>query len=777
MSKNLVIVESPAKARTIEKILGKDFKVRSCNGHVRDLSPTSLSINIKDNFNPEYEALKEKSKLIKELQDEANKSDIVWLATDEDREGEAISWHLTEVLGLKKEKVKRIVFHEITKNAVLNAIENPRGIKESLVNAQQARRVLDRLVGYKLSPVLWRKVKPALSAGRVQSVAVRLIVEREREIINFNSVTFYRITAEFLLTEDNKKVLLKAELSDRLETYEEARKCLESLINSAFKVESVDKKMAKKHPAPPFTTSTLQQEASRKLGFSVSQTMQVAQKLYEAGHITYMRTDSVRLSDMAIATAKNEIIELFGEKYARPRNFETKTKSAQEAHEAIRPTYINNRTPNVAAQEKKLYELIWNRTLASQMAEAEVEKTNIRISASNCPKAFTASGEVIKFDGFLKLYIESTDDDSTENGQGILPAVNEGQSLFLQKATASERITRPPFRYSEAALVKKLEELGIGRPSTFAPTITTILKRGYVSKEVKEGKERQFVIMILENNTIGENTNKEVVGQERGKLSPSSIGMIVNDFLMENFEKIISYNFTADVENEFDNIADNKQEWQSMIASFYKDFEPLIIKAEQVLFKSTAERLLGQDPESGLNVYAKLGKYGPYAQIGEGNKEEKPRFAKFKTGLIIESITLEEALELFKIPRNIGKYEGYDLIVNIGRFGPYIDHNKSYFPIPKAYDPYTIGIEDAINVILKKKESDLNKLMESFEHEGETIRIMKGRFGPYINYKKKTYRIPKELKTQINLENVLEIIKTQDAQTAPKTTKKRKAGK
>ena len=761
MSINLVIVESPAKAKTIEKILGKDYKVRSCNGHVRDLSPNSLSINIKKNFNPEYEVLKEKIKLIKELKEEAAKSETVWLATDEDREGEAISWHLAQVLGLDEKNTKRIVFHVITKNAILNAIENPRSINEHLVNAQQARRVLDRLVGYKLSPVLWRKVKPALSAGRVQSVAVRLIVEREREIISFIANTYYKITAEFYINGNDKKSIIKAELSDRIETYEEAKKCLEEFKKSSFAIDSVEKKLIKKHPAPPFTTSTLQQEASRKLGFSVSQTMQIAQKLYESGHITYMRTDSVRLSDLAIATTKKEIISLFGEQYSHPRNFQTKSKSAQEAHEAIRPTYISNRTLEVSMQEKKLYELIWNRTLASQMSEADVEKTTIKINVTGCRKNFIASGEVIKFDGFLKLYKESTDDENTENGQSILPTVEEGQALILNKAMASEKITRPPFRYSEAALVKKLEELGIGRPSTYAPTITTILKRGYVSKEAKEGKNRNFLTMTLIKEEITEESHSEIIGSEKGKLSPSSIGMIVNDFLLEHFEKIISYNFTAEIEDEFDHIAENEKQWQKMIELFYKDFEPLVTKAEQVLYKSTAERMLGQDPATLLNVYVKLGKYGPYAQLGEGNQTEKPRFAKFKSGQIIESITLEEALELFKIPRNIGKYEEYDLIVNIGRFGPYIDHNRNFYPIPKAFDPYTLTLEEAIAVIIKKKESDLNKVIGSFDYQGETIRLMKGRFGPYLSYKKSSYKIPKGVKPQeINLQKALEIIET-----------------
>jgi DNA topoisomerase-1 len=763
MSKNLVIVESPAKAKTIEKFLGADFKVKSCNGHVRDLASNKLSINLESNYNPEYIVLKEKQKIIKELKDDAKVAEYVWLATDEDREGEAISWHLSEVLKLKEDKTKRIVFHEITKDAILDAVSKPRKIDQALVNAQQARRVLDRLVGFKVSPVLWKKVKPALSAGRVQSVAVRLIVEREREIINFKTSNFYRVVAEFLVTDDEgKQAKLKAELSDRLSSYEEAKEFLMECAASSFSVSSVEKKSAKKNPSPPFTTSTLQQEASRKLGFSVSQTMQVAQKLYEAGHITYMRTDSVRLSDLAIGVAKQEISSIFGVEYSHPRNFQTKNKGAQEAHEAIRPTYIQNREVNAGVQETKLYDLIWKRTVASQMKEASIEKTLVKIEISQSKRHFSASGEVITFDGFLKLYIESTDDENANGHDTIIPPIKQGDELKLQSLQATERFTRPPYRYTEASLVKKMEELGIGRPSTYAPTISTIQKRDYVNKDGREGKERSYKVLSLENTDIKEETRTETIGADRNKLSPSSIGMIVNDFLVDNFEGIVNYNFTADIENEFDRIAIGKMDWQKMIDLFYKDFEPVLDKAEKTLFNSSGERKLGIDPVSGLEVSAKLGRFGPFIQLGSSKEEGiKPKYARLKKGQLLESISLEEALDLLKLPRELGLFEDENVIANIGRFGPYVGHKKAFYAIPKDIDPYEIKLDQAIEIIKTKREADKNKIIHEFDHENEIIKVLNGRWGPYISYKKQSFKIPKDVNPkELDLESSLEIIKT-----------------
>ncbi|MBT5529934.1 MAG: type I DNA topoisomerase [Cytophagia bacterium] len=771
MSKNLVIVESPAKAKTIEKFLGADFKVKSCNGHVRDLATNKLSINVESNFAPEYLVLKEKQKIIKDLKEDAKKADFVWLATDEDREGEAISWHLSEILGLTDKNTKRIVFHEITKDAILDAVSKPRKIDQDLVNAQQARRILDRLVGFKVSPVLWKKVKPALSAGRVQSVAVRLIVEREREIINFKSTNYYKVVAEFTITDDKNQVRkIKSELSERLANMEDARSFLEDCAKSDFSVAKVEQKSAKKNPSPPFTTSTLQQEASRKLGYSVSQTMQVAQKLYEAGHITYMRTDSVRLSNLALGTAKQEITEIFGANYSQTRNYQTKSKSAQEAHEAIRPTYIKNREISVAAQESKLYDLIWKRTVASQMAEAQIDKTIVKISISQNSKQFTATGEVIKFDGFLKLYIESTDD---ENGNGtyeILPPLTEGQTLNLAQLTATEKFTRAPFRYTEASLVKKMEELGIGRPSTYAPTISTIQKREYVNKDYKDGKERAYTVLSLDNQLIVQEESKtEIVGADKNKLTPSSIGMIVNDFLVTNFEAIVDFNFTAAIENEFDEIAIGKLDWQKMIDLFYKDFEPTVSKAEKVLYNSSGERQLGLDPKTGLEVSAKLGRYGPFIQLGSSKDEEtKPKYARLKRGQLLENITLEEALDLLKLPRDLGLFEEDMIFANIGRFGPFVGNKKAFYSIPKELDPYEINLEEAIEVIKIKREVDKNKLINEYEHEGEIIKVLNGRWGPYISYKKQSYKIAKEIDPKtLTLESSLELIKN----TAPAVKK------
>ena len=770
MIKNLVIVESPAKAKTIEKYLGKDFTVKSCNGHVRDLAPNKLSIIVEKGFFPEYQVLKEKVKLIKDLKDAVKNTETVWLATDEDREGEAISWHLAELLGLDTAKTRRIVFHEITKNAILKAIETPREIDLHLVDAQQARRVLDRLVGFKISPILWQKVKPALSAGRVQSVAVRLIVEREREIVKFNSRSYYKVTAEFYPEGENSKsaAVIRAELSTRFDEYSQAKSFLNDCIAASFKISDIETKSSKRSPAPPFITSTLQQEASRKLGYSVLQTMRLAQSLYEAGHITYMRTDSVKLSDLAMQAAKDTIIEVFGKNYSQPRNFETKSKNAQEAHEAIRPTEMSAQSLKTSSQESKLYELIWKRTIASQMADAQLEKTNINIDISNNPNRFIASGEVIKFDGFLKLYIESTDDENNEDGNDILPPVKAGQLLGLIKSTATERFTRPPARYSEAALVKKMEELGIGRPSTYAPIISTIQKREYVIKENKPGKDRPYNILTLKNNKISEESKTENFGAEKGKLFPSSIGMIVNDFLMENFSVIMDFNFTAKVEDEIDEVALGKEKWQKMIGDFYKDFEPVLNQTIKEAEKQTGERSLGIDAKSGKPVYVKLGKYGSFVQLGDKTEDDKPRYAKLKKGQLIETITMEEALELLELPKELGNFEESPVVVNIGKFGPYVLHDKKFCAIPKTDDPYTIDIERAIEIIVSKREADKNKNINIFVHGKEDVKVLNGRFGPYISYKKLSYKIPKGTDPQtVTLESALEIIKEADANPKP----------
>ncbi|NLJ08180.1 MAG: type I DNA topoisomerase [Sphingobacteriales bacterium] len=742
MSKNLVIVESPAKAKTIEKFLGKDFKVMSCNGHVRDLHPNELSIDLKKNFEPKYFLLKEKTKLINDLKKAASGSETIWLATDEDREGEAISWHLTEVLNLQEDKTKRIVFHEITKNAILHAIENPRYLDYNLVNAQQARRVIDRLVGYQVSPILWKKVKPSLSAGRVQSVAVRLIVEREREINSFTPSMFVKVYADFESVSD-KTIRFRAELPEKIDDLKLAEKFLKECIPSKFTVESVEKKPGKKSPPPPFTTSTLQQEASRKLGFSVSQTMQLAQKLYEAGHITYMRTDSVRLFDMAIGVAKEVITEQFGKEYSHTRNFQTKSKGAQEAHEAIRPTFLNVKSLDAGAQEKKLYELIWKRTIASQMSDARIEKTTVKINVSESKRQFVANGEVLLFDGFLKLYVESEDDENPENGTAVLPALKTGENLIMIEALAAERYTKPPVRYNEAMLVKKLEELGIGRPSTYAPTISTIMKREYIIKGNVKGKERTYHQLVLKDKTIREEKKSEIYGFEKGKLLPSPVGVMVNDFLVEHFKNIMDYHFTANIEDEFDKIAEGSLEWRKMIELFYKDFTPVVETASKVLFKSSFERLIGVDPATGKKVYAKSGKYGPYVQLGESNDKEKAKNAPMKKGQLPESISLEEALELFKIPRVLGEYEGKPVTVNIGRFGPYLEYNAKNISLPRKYDPYSVELNDAIQVILSKQDNESEPKSLTFMHEGEEMKILRGRFGPYISFKKKNYKIPR----------------------------------
>ena len=701
MQENLVIVESPAKAKKIEEFLGKDYKVMSSYGHIRDLKKKELSIN-EQTMEPDYEIPDEKKKLVTELKATAKKAKKIWLASDEDREGEAISWHLCEVLGLDEEKTSRIVFHEITKPAILDAIQHPRHLDMNLVNAQQARRVLDRLVGFKLSPVLWRKVKPALSAGRVQSVAVRLIVEREREIQKFKSESYYRVSAIFaLINENGNATEVKAELDKRFKTHEEVEAFLEKCKDAKFTVEAVNKKPLKRTPAPPFTTSTLQQEAARKLGFTVSQTMMIAQKLYESGRITYMRTDSVNLSTLCTNASKDEIIKVYGSEYSQPRAYHTHSKGAQEAHEAIRPTYMNETSIDGTSQEKRLYELIWKRTIASQMADAQIEKTTINIHIDNAEEKFVANGEVITFDGFIKVYRESTDDeDGTEDATHILPAMKEGDELQRREITATEKFSAAPLRYTEASLVKKLEDLGIGRPSTYAPTISTIQQREYVQKGDKKGVERSYTIDSLKGIKVTQKVKKEIAGNEKGKLLPTDIGIVVNDFLMENFPGIMDYNFTANVEQKFDDIAEGKTEWNKWMKTFDKDFEPEVSKVMNARSEHKAgERELGTDPKTGKPVFVKIGRFGPVAQIGSAEDKDKPLFAQLPSNLSIETITLEEALELFKLPRELGEFEGTKVSVGTGRFGPYVQHNRKYASIPKGEDPLTITLDRAIELI------------------------------------------------------------------------------
>ncbi len=745
MQKNLVIVESPAKAKTIEKFLGKDYKVLSSFGHIRDLKKREFSINT-DTFEPVYEIPADKKKLVSELKSEAQKAEMVWLASDEDREGEAISWHLFEVLELKPENTRRIVFHEITKHAILQAIENPRDIDVNLVNAQQARRVLDRIVGFKLSPVLWRKVKPALSAGRVQSVAVRLIVEREREIQQFTSEASYRVTAVFHVTDsEGKAAELKAELDNRFKTREEAEAFLKRANGSTFTIEDIVTKPVKKSPAAPFTTSTLQQEAARKLGFTVSQTMMVAQRLYESGHITYMRTDSVNLSSLAINTSREAIIEQMGEQYVKNRQFATKSKGAQEAHEAIRPTYMDKQSIEGTPQEKRLYTLIWKRTIASQMADAELEKTTVTIGMSGNPEQFIATGEVVKFDGFLRVYRESNDDEQEQENENLLPPLQKGENILLNEMTATERYTQQPLRYTEASLVRKLEELGIGRPSTYAPTISTIQQREYVEKGDKPGSTRDIHAIILKNGEFKEETRNEAYGNEKSKLIPTDTGTVVNDFLLQYFPQVMDYNFTASAEKRFDEVAEGDQEWTGMIKEFYHDFAPLV--EEAISTKSehkVGERVLGTDPASGKPVSVKIGRFGPVVQIGSAEDQEKPRFAQMKKGQTMESITLEEALELFRLPRTVGEYEGMNVTIGAGRFGPYIQHDGKYISIPKGTDPISIGLEEAIELINEKRQSEANRHIKTLGEGEEMIQILNGRYGPYIAYKGKNYKIPKD---------------------------------
>ena len=775
MQENLIIVESPAKAKKIEEFLGKDYKVMSSYGHIRDLKKKELSIN-EQTMEPDYEIPDEKKKLVTELKATAKKAKKIWLASDEDREGEAISWHLCEVLGLDEEKTSRIVFHEITKPAILDAIQHPRHLDMNLVNAQQARRVLDRLVGFKLSPVLWRKVKPALSAGRVQSVAVRLIVEREREIQKFKSESYYRVSAIFaLINENGNATEVKAELDKRFKTHEEVEAFLEKCKDAKFTVEAVNKKPLKRTPAPPFTTSTLQQEAARKLGFTVSQTMMIAQKLYESGRITYMRTDSVNLSTLCTNASKDEIIKVYGSEYSQPRAYHTHSKGAQEAHEAIRPTYMNETSIDGTSQEKRLYELIWKRTIASQMADAQIEKTTINIHIDNAEEKFVANGEVITFDGFIKVYRESTDDeDGTEDATHILPAMKEGDELQRREITATEKFSAAPLRYTEASLVKKLEDLGIGRPSTYAPTISTIQQREYVQKGDKKGVERSYTIDSLKGIKVTQKVKKEIAGNEKGKLLPTDIGIVVNDFLMENFPGIMDYNFTANVEQKFDDIAEGKTEWNKWMKTFDKDFEPEVSKVMNARSEHKAgERELGTDPKTGKPVFVKIGRFGPVAQIGSAEDKDKPLFAQLPSSLSIETITLEEALELFKLPRELGEFEGTKVSVGTGRFGPYVQHNRKYVSIPKGEDPMTITLDRAIELIQEKRETEQKRHLKSFA-EDEKLELLNGKYGPYIAYDGKNYRLPKnkmENVEALTYEECMTIIKEAPE---PKTARRRK---
>ena len=768
MQENLVIVESPAKAKTIEKFLGKDYKVMSSYGHIRDLKKKELSIDL-DTLNPDYEIPEEKKKVVSELKKNAKAAKKIWLASDEDRGGGAISWHLCEVLGLDEANTNRIVFHEITKPAILKAIETPRHLDMNLVNAQQARRVLDRLVGFRLSPVLWRKVKPALSAGRVQSVAVRLIVEREREIQNFVSEPYYRVNAVFAVTsDDGAKNEVKAELSNRFKTHEEALAFLEECKKSKFTVSSITKKPLKRTPAPPFTTSTLQQEAARKLGFTVSQTMMVAQRLYEAGRITYMRTDSVNLSSLAINTSKDEIVRLYGEEYSKVRMYHTHSKGAQEAHEAIRPTYIDNVSIEGTSQEKRLYDLIWKRTIASQMADAQIEKTTVNIAMESedgkttNDLQFIANGEVVAFEGFLKVYHESTDDeDAGEEFSHALPVMHEGEELERREIVSTERYSQSPNRYTEASLVRKLEELGIGRPSTYAPTISTIQQRDYVHKGDRKGEERKYAVDSLLGLKITSKTKKEMAGADKGKLIPTDIGMVVNDFLMENFPEIMDYNFTAKVEQEFDKIAEGKAEWNKEMKVFYQGFEPEVEKVMNARSEHKAgERELGVEPATGKPVFVKIGRFGPVVQIGTAEDEDKPRFSQLPSDKSMETITLDEALELFKLPRTVGQFEGTDVVIGAGRFGPYVLHNKKYVSLPKDENPMTITLDAAINLIQKKRLQEAQRHLKTFE-EDANIEVMNGRYGPYIAYNGKNYRMPKALHekaSELTYEQCMDIV-------------------
>ncbi|QBQ41464.1 type I DNA topoisomerase [Sphingobacterium psychroaquaticum] len=758
MAKNLLIVESPAKAKTIEGYLGKDFLVKSSYGHIRDLVKTDDAIDTENDFKQKYEVPSDKKAVVSELKKLAKEAETVWLASDEDREGEAISWHLYETLGLKEDKTKRIVFHEITKPAILKAIEEPRTIDYNLVNAQQARRVLDRLVGFELSPVLWKKVKPSLSAGRVQSVAVRLIVERERDINKFEADASFKVVAIF--TTGKGKEQFKAELPQRFDKKEEAAEFLNACIKAIFEVSSLEKKPAKRTPSAPFTTSTLQQEASRKLGFSVARTMQVAQRLYEAGRITYMRTDSVNLSDTAIQAAEQEIVGAYGEKYHKQRRYKTKAAGAQEAHEAIRPTYFSEHTIDGDNAERRLYELIWKRAIASQMSEAEFEKTTAKINISTRSEDFVATGEVMKFDGFLKVYMESTDEESeqtfdNDGDNALLPPLEKGQPLSLKSLQATERFSRPPARYTEASLVKKLEELGIGRPSTYAPTISTIQNRGYVVKEDRDGRERSYVTLTVEQEAVVEQIKTEITGAERSKMFPTDIGVLVNDFLVEHFNDIVDYHFTAKVEKEFDEIAQGDKEWTDMLKNFYGPFHDGIQDTLEHADRATHERELGVDPETGKPVSVRVGRFGPLVQIGAADDEEKPRFASLRKGQMIETITFEEAMDLFKLPKKVGEFEEKDMTVAIGRFGPYIRHASAFYSLPKGLDPMDVTEEEAVQIIKEKRQKDIEKVIRVFDENPEA-QIENGRWGPFIRLGKQNIKIPKGTEVEkITYEDVL----------------------
>lgn len=780
MAENLVIVESPAKAKTIEKFLGTNFLVKSSFGHIRDLEKKDFGIDIQNNFTPNYIVSADKKKVVTELKKLAKEAKTVWIASDEDREGEAIAWHLFEVLKLKKENTKRIVFHEITKEAILNAIENPRAIDENLVNAQQARRILDRLVGFEISPVLWKKVKPQLSAGRVQSVAVRLIVEREREIIAFIPETFFKVVANLIVTEENGNIKsMKAELPEKFSSKEETLKFLESCKNAAYKVIDIEKKPSIRKPAAPFTTSTLQQEASRKLGFSVSQTMAIAQRLYEAGNITYMRTDSLNLANSALVAAKEEITKRHGSEFVKIRKYQTKNKGAQEAHEAIRPTYLNRDEIDGEPNEVRLYNLIWKRTIASQMSDALLEKTSIKIGISSNGKELVASGEMIKFEGFLKVYMESSDDENQKQEEDLLPLVKVNDELLEEQLCATQSFTYRPPRYTEASLVKKLEELGIGRPSTYAPTITTVQNRGYVVKESREGQERNYEVLTLQKNIISEEIKTQITGAEKRKLFPADIGMVVTDFLNSNFPSIMNYNFTADVEKEFDDIAIGKLVWHKMIGKFYYPFHASVEKTIEHSERTTGERILGTDPKTGNVVLVRIGRYGPMAQLGETSEDkesEAPKFASLRPGQHLETITLEEALDLFKLPRELGLYEDKKVVVAIGRFGPYIRHDGKFTSLKADEDdPMEINLERAIVLIEEKREKDRLKHIKSFDEDVD-LQILNGRWGPYISYKKENYRLSKDIEDPktLSYEDCLKIIKSGPAKKQTKTSTKKK---
>ena len=761
MIENLVIVESPAKAKTIEKFLGKDFRVVSSFGHIRDLSKKNLGIDIENNFAPDYEVPKEKAKVVSELRKAASDSNNIWIASDEDREGEAIAWHLASVLKLDLASTKRIVFHEITKEAISNAIQNPRQVDMNLVNSQQARRILDRLVGFEISPVLWKKVQPSLSAGRVQSVAVRLIVEREREIISFETESSFRVMAIFLIdSSDDENASLRAEASKRFTDEKEALKFLDLCKNSKYSIGSISIKPGTRSPAPPFTTSTLQQEAYRKLGFSVAQTMAVAQKLYEAGKITYMRTDSTNLSNLALVKSREVITSEFGEKYSKTRQFKTKSKGAQEAHEAIRPAYLENATTAGSQNEKRLYELIWKRMVASQMSDALIEKTSISIDMNNSPVTFQANGEVIKFDGFLRVYTESTDQENNDEDRYVIPPVIKGMTLSYDNINATQKYTSPPPRYTEASLVKKLEELGIGRPSTYAPTISTIQNRGYVSREDRPGEKRQIKIITLLNDKISNSTKTELAGKEKSKLFPQDIGMIVNDFLIENFSEIVDYHFTAEVEEQFDEIALGNLKWTGMIQKFYSPFHKTVTNTLEKKERKTGTRLLGNHPETGEPITVRMGRFGPVAQIGDSGNDEKPRFASLSKNQLLETITLEEALNLFRLPRSLGEYEEGEMVVGIGKFGPYIRYKSRFFSLKKGEDdPYTLTFDRAVEIILEKNESDKKKVLKDF---GD-FKLLNGRYGPYLVKDKTNYRLPKGSDAEkLTMEDCIKIIENSD---------------